>query len=84
MSNPFQSRATLETKSGPKTIFRLDALRALGDIDQIPYSIKILLEACLRNVGLDFDRRGIETTGLRLDPGYQLTQVAGISCQHPR
>ncbi|MCP4038330.1 MAG: aconitate hydratase AcnA [bacterium] len=50
MSNPFDSRATLETASGAKTIFRLDALRDLGDIDRIPYSIKILLEACLRNV----------------------------------
>ncbi len=50
MSNPFDAKATLETAAGAKTLYRLDALRDLGDIDRIPYSIKILLEACLRNV----------------------------------
>ena len=50
MSNPFKSKATLETASGAKTIYRLDALKHLGALDQIPYSIKVLLEACLRNL----------------------------------
>jgi aconitate hydratase len=50
MANPFNSKATLETPSGDKSIYRLDALREFGDIDRLPYSIKILLEACLRNV----------------------------------
>ncbi|MFT5442286.1 MAG: aconitate hydratase [Myxococcota bacterium] len=50
MSNPFNSKATIETAAGKKTLYRLDALRELGDVDNLPYSIKILLEACLRNV----------------------------------
>lgn len=43
--NSFGARSTLQTKSGAKTIYRLDAL---GDLTSIPYSIKVLLEACLR------------------------------------
>jgi aconitate hydratase len=49
-ANPFNARATLETAAGKKTIFRLDALKSLGNIDRLPYSIKVLLEACLRNL----------------------------------
>ncbi|MBW2390439.1 MAG: aconitate hydratase AcnA [Deltaproteobacteria bacterium] len=50
MSNPFNAKATLETAFGERAIYRLDALGELGDIDRIPYSIKVLLEACLRNL----------------------------------
>ena len=50
MSNPFNSKAKLDTPFGEKTIYRLAALSHLGDIDGLPYSIKVLLEACLRNV----------------------------------
>ena len=46
----FNARATLDTALGKKTIFRLDALKSLGNIDRLPYSIKVLLEACLRNL----------------------------------
>jgi len=45
--DPFGARATLKTPLGEKAIWRLDAL---GNLDSIPYSIKVLLEACLRNV----------------------------------
>ncbi len=45
----FNSRTTLNTKIGPKTIYRLDALKHLAPVDQLPYSIKVLLESCLRN-----------------------------------
>src|SRR4051812_28181027 len=48
--NPFNARATLETPLGTKTIYRLDALKSIADIDRLPYSIKVLLESCLRNV----------------------------------
>ncbi|MFO0874280.1 MAG: aconitate hydratase AcnA [Phycisphaerales bacterium] len=41
--------APLDTALGRRTIFRLDALKSLGNIDALPYSIKVLLEACLRN-----------------------------------
>ncbi|NNM87874.1 MAG: aconitate hydratase AcnA [Phycisphaerae bacterium] len=45
----FHSRTTLNTKMGPKTIYRLDALNHLAPVDKLPYSIKVLLESCLRN-----------------------------------
>ncbi len=51
-TNPFNARATLQTPLGPKTIYRLDALKNIegANIDRLPYSIKVLLESCLRNV----------------------------------
>lgn len=48
-SDPFNARATLRTPSGDRTYYRLDALKALGPIETLPYSIRVLLEACLRN-----------------------------------
>jgi aconitate hydratase len=50
LTNPFNARATLDTPLGKKTIYRLDALKDLADIRRLPYSIKVLLESCLRNV----------------------------------
>ena len=49
---PFNASATLSTSSGDVTYYRLRQLAddGLGDIDTLPYSIRILLEACLRNV----------------------------------
>ncbi|MCA9290902.1 MAG: aconitate hydratase, partial [Phycisphaerales bacterium] len=46
--NAAAARQTIETPLGSRTIHRLDALRSLGDIDALPYAIKVLLEACLR------------------------------------
>jgi aconitate hydratase len=48
--NPFNARAEIETPLGKKTIFRINALRSLGNLDRLPYSIKVLLEACLRHL----------------------------------
>ena len=47
--DPFGARSTIDTPLGAKTIYRLDALTGLGDIDALPYSIKVLLESALRN-----------------------------------
>ncbi|MDP6979172.1 MAG: aconitate hydratase AcnA [Myxococcota bacterium] len=86
MSNPFDSKATLETAAGSKTLYRLDALRGLGDIDRIPYSIKILLEACLRNVDdfvvtqdhvkqlAAYDARNVGETEIPFKPGRVVLQ----------
>ena len=50
MSNdPFSARAEVSTALGDRAIYRLEAMRDHGDIDRIPYSIKVLLEAALRN-----------------------------------
>jgi aconitate hydratase len=50
--SPFNSRRTLSTKHGTYTYFALSALKdqKIGHVDRLPYSIKVLLEAMLRNV----------------------------------
>ncbi len=49
--NPFAAAATLTTSAGEFTIYRLQQLAddGLGDVATLPYSIRILLESCLRN-----------------------------------
>jgi aconitate hydratase len=47
--DPFSAKATISTPLGDRTIYRLDALKSMGDIDSLPYSIKVLLESVLRN-----------------------------------
>jgi aconitate hydratase len=50
--NAFGARATLRTASGPVAVFRLDALARAGapDVARLPYSLRVVLEAALRNV----------------------------------
>ena len=50
--NSFGAAAKLNTNSGDYTIFRLQKLMddGIGHIDRLPYSIRVLLESCLRNV----------------------------------
>jgi aconitate hydratase len=48
--DPFNARATLDTPYGPRTYFRLDTAGDPKAIRRLPYSIRVLLEACLRNV----------------------------------
>ena len=49
--DPFSARDTFETGSGPAGIYRLSKLQdaGIGQIDRLPYSIRVLLEAVLRN-----------------------------------
>ena len=52
-SDPFGARATFDTGSGTAALYRLDALGRAGvapTLDRLPFSIKVLLEAVLRNV----------------------------------
>ncbi|MEQ8844372.1 MAG: aconitate hydratase [Phycisphaerales bacterium] len=51
-SNAFNSRRTLTTSTGEYTYFALQALaeQKVGDVARLPYSIRVLLEAMLRNV----------------------------------
>jgi aconitate hydratase len=51
-TDPFGATATLATNAGDVSISRLDAIEkaGLGTLSQLPYSIRILLEACLRHV----------------------------------
>ena len=49
--DPFHARDRFDTGNGSATIFRLSRLQdaGLGAIDRLPFSIRILLEAVLRN-----------------------------------
>ena len=47
--DPFGARSTIDTPLGERTIYRLDSLTGIGDVDTLPYSIKVLLESALRN-----------------------------------
>jgi aconitate hydratase len=49
-SDPFGARATLDTGSGRAVLYRLSKLEedGLGRVSGLPYSIKVLLEAVLR------------------------------------
>jgi aconitate hydratase len=49
--NSFKTRDTLDTGSGKAYYYRLGKLQedGLGDIDRLPFSIKVLLESVLRN-----------------------------------
>ena len=51
-TNPFNAEATLSTKGGDVKYYSLGKLAddGLTDIDKLPYSIRVLLEAVLRNV----------------------------------
>jgi aconitate hydratase len=50
--NPFDSRKVLKTSKGSYTYYDLNVLREqkVGHVDRLPYSIRVLLEAMLRNV----------------------------------
>jgi aconitate hydratase len=51
-NNPFGAEATLSTQAGNLRYYRLNKLAelGLGDINNLPMSIKVLLESCLRNI----------------------------------
>ncbi len=69
--DPFSARDTIDTPLGQREIFRLDALRHLGDIDALPYSIKVLLESVLRN----HDGRVVRDEDLTAVAQYDATKV---------
>jgi aconitate hydratase len=47
--DPFSARQVIDTPLGERVVYRIDALADMGDINSLPYSIKVLLEAVLRN-----------------------------------
>src|SRR5271155_424067 len=52
MQNPFGAAATLSSLAGDVRIFRLNKLieEGIGDVAHLPFSLKVLLESCLRNM----------------------------------
>jgi aconitate hydratase len=87
-SNKYNSETTLNTAQGDLTIFALDKLQeaGLGKIDSLPYTIKILLESCLRNLDghevLDehiralaaYDATNVGTSEIAFKPGRVVLQ----------
>ena len=51
-TNPFGAESVLKTSGGEFKYFSLPKLAAkgFGQIDTLPFSMRVLLEACLRNV----------------------------------
>jgi aconitate hydratase len=74
VNNPFNSRSQLDTAGGRATIFRLEALEkaGLGNITRLPFTIKVLLEAVLRNC----DGRLIKEDDVAALAGWNAKSVA--------
>ena len=70
-NNPFNARTTIDTPLGKRIIYRLNTLSDIADIDRLPYSIKVLLEACLRN----HDGYTITESHVKAIAGYNATHV---------
>ena len=69
MSNdPFGSRSPLETALGVREISRLDAIEG---VENLPYSIKVLLESALRNL----DGLNVTADDVRRIAAYDATNV---------
>jgi aconitate hydratase len=63
-SNPFDARETLDTESGSVEMYRLDKLeeQKVGEVSRLPFSIKVLLEAALRQYdGFAITREHVES-----------------------
>ena len=73
-TDPFSARATLDTPRGPRTIYKLDALRGIGEVRKLPYSIRVLLEAVLRNV----DGYVVTEDHVKALAGYDAKNVADV------
>lgn len=75
-NDTFNAARTLKTASGDLTIYALDALKeqGVGHVDRLPYSIKVLLEAVLRNQ----DGFAITADHVRAIANYNATDVGEI------
>jgi len=70
--DPFGARRTIATPLGEREVFRLDALADSGDIDAMPYSVKVLLESVLRN----HDGHSITDEDVQALAAYDASKVA--------
>jgi aconitate hydratase len=76
VTNPFGSESTLSTKAGDVKIYRLAALaqQGIGHLEKLPFSIKVLLESCLRNMD-NFVVNEDDVTGLA---GWNAAKVNAV------
>ncbi|MEM7682568.1 MAG: aconitate hydratase AcnA [Planctomycetota bacterium] len=76
--DPFHARQTLDTPLGERTIYQLDALRGVGEVRRLPYSIRVLLEAVLRNLdGYVYTEDHVKALA-----GYDAKNVAPVEIPH--
>src|SRR5271157_1627615 len=74
--DPFQARDTFDAGSGAAGIYRLSRLEDAGltSVARLPYSIRILLEAVLRNC----DRYAVTERDVSNLAGWNATAAVGI------
>ena len=74
MNNKFKALKTLQTDSGPKQYYSLSALeeQGFGSMSRLPYSIRVLLEAALRN----FDGFATTEEHVRRLAGWQASEAS--------
>ena len=70
-ADPFEAYTTLETPLGTRRIARLDAIEGT---ENLPYSIKVLLEAALRNL----DNPAVEEEAVRAIAAYDARAVSDV------
>jgi aconitate hydratase len=73
-TDPFEARREIDTTLGRRTIYALEALRCFGDTDTLPFSIKVLLEACLRHC----DGRFVTEDHVKTVATYDARNVAPV------
>ena len=87
-SDPFQVKQTVQTPVGDRVVFALPALRnaSVGQVDRLPYSIRILLESCLRTLDghavtaahvralAEYDARNVGQTEIPFNPARVVLQ----------
>ena len=81
MGDPFHARDTFDTGNGTAGIYRLSRLEdaKLTSVARLPYSIRILLEAVLRNCdGYAVTERDVANLAGWNATGYPLAGAAGI------
>jgi aconitate hydratase len=92
-ADSFKSRASIDVAGKKYEIFRLDALKSLGDIETLPYSIRVLLENLLRNEDgknvtkatitalAKYDPKNVGETEIAYTPARVLLQdFTGVPC----
>ena len=84
--DPFGAGAVLSTPLGDRTIHRIDALAGIAEVDSLPYTIKVLLEAVLRQHDgrivtdddvkalASFDATNVSETEIAFTPGRVVLQ----------
>ncbi len=76
VNNPFGAESTLTSKAGDVLIYRLEKLTELGigHLNSLPFSMKVLLESCLRNT----DNFEVSEDDVKRLAGWNATQPGNV------